>query len=165
MGWFSKEEKYNPETGRFEVVEKPSLFSRKPREQEVKELTREEQIEPQRRHPWETPRGKQFIKTMGRGVKKLDQKIVRYNRKYNPHRSGGNFNPWGSTFDKGMQPMNVGFGSRIKSKSKPKSKKTKYAVVGGKAYPIAGTSGKRKKKTKKAKSKRFDAFSFDFGRW
>jgi hypothetical protein len=81
---------------------------------------------------------------------------VNYNRRYNPHRGGGNFNPWGSTFDRGMVPM------KKPRSSKPKVKGRKYVIRGGKAYPIAGTGKKKKhKKTRKPR----DAFSFDFGSW
>jgi len=49
-----------------------------------------------------------------------------------------NFNPFGSMFDKGMK-----YPKRSKG---PKKSKTKYKVIGGKAYPVAGTSKKKKKK-------------------
>ena len=148
MGLFTKHEKYNPESGKFEAVEKP----KEPKE--IKELTREEQFEV-RRHPWQTERGKRVIKTLGSGVKRLDRAIVNYNRRHNPMRGQGNFNPWGTTFDKGNEPM--------KKPSQPKGGK-KYIIRGGKAYPVAGT-GKRKKKKKPKGRKGGDAFSFDFGSW
>jgi len=50
-----------------------------------------------------------------------------------PYTTRNNYNPWGSMFDRGM--------------SKPKATKPKYHVVGGKAYPIAGSKKKSKKNT------------------
>jgi len=55
-----------------------------------------------------------------------------------------NFNPFGSMFDTGMSRPRA-------KKSTAKKQKQKYAVVGGKAYPIVQPSGgmKRKKSSKK----------------
>ena len=101
---------------------------------------------PEKRHP--------TLKKIGAGVSKLDKKIVEYNRRrsvsfdFNPP-SNRNANPFGSMFDTGMP------------RSKPKKKKSKvqYKVIGGKAYPIAGTG--HKKKTKKKSTKRKTGFGFD----
>ena len=145
---------------------------RKPRREEIVELTREEQMEPKRVHPWKTVRGKQVIKKVHGGVKRIDKAVVDFNRRnpisggpsfgYNTHR---NVDPFGSTFDMGMQPMS----QPRQHKKKKTSSKTKYHVVGGKAYPIAGTSKKsRKKRRKKASSKRKSSNDWDvfgaFGR-
>jgi len=155
LSWFTKEEhkkviRYGDKTVLVDVTQAKEEVAKEPRE-----LMREEQMEPKRVHPWQTPRGKKFIDSMKTGVKKLDRKIVNYNRRYNPHRGGGNFNPWGSTFDRGMVSM---------QKPRSSKSKTKYAVVGGKAYPIAGT-GKKKTGKKKTKRSSSGAFSFDFGSW
>ena len=58
------------------------------------------------------------------------------NIQFKPYSTRNNYNPWGSTFDRGM--------SRPKKSS---SSKTKYKVIGGKAYPIAGNKPKKKKKS------------------
>ena len=162
MGFWTKHEKYNPETEKFEAVEREPLFGRRG-PSEVKELTREEQVEPKRVHPWKTEGGKRFIAGTKNVGKKLDRAVVNYNRRSNPmvRRSGpssygsrGNANPFGSWFDSGQTSMR-----------KPKSKsKTKYVIVGGKAYPKAG-SGKTKKKKQSGKRKQRsnDPFSFDIG--
>jgi len=151
MGLFTKKEKFNPESGKFEAVEKEPLFKRRV---DSKELTREEQIEPQRQQPWKTERGKRVIKSVKKVGSRIDAAVVRYNRTRNPMR--GNANPFGATFDRGMTPM-----------KKPKSKgKKKYILRGGVAYPIAGTGKKKHKKRKqKSKSRKFsDPFDMDFGK-
>ena len=188
MGIFTKHEKYNRETGHFEPVDKREIEEAEEYHSEQRrqlgegvqgpvipgrELTREEQMEPPRVHPWQTPRGKHFIKSVKTGVKKLDKKIVNYNRTSNIMRPGAksytprhgtlmykNYNPWGATFDTGMVPMR-----------KPKIHKmssAKYTVIGGKAYPIATSKSKKKKKSGKKKSSTgFDDFDmFDnYGYW
>ena len=61
-----------------------------------------------------------------------------------------NYNPFGSMFDTG-----IGFKQpkiRVKKQSH-----VKYAVVGGKAYPLAGY-GKKKSKRKKTSSNKIDMF-------
>ena len=156
-----KKERYNPETERFEAVEREPLFGRR-NGGEVKELTREEQVEPKRVHPWQTERGKRFIGDIKSGVKRLDRGVVNYNRTRNPMRGrsvsqprGGrnDFNPFGNMFDSGVTPMR-------RSKSRKSKSKAKYVVVGGKAYPKAGSGKKRKKKQSR---KRNDPFGFDIG--
>lgn len=110
---------------------------------------------PEKRHP--------TLKKIGAGVSKLDKRIVDYNRRSNianPQRTGRsrptfnppsnrNANPFGSMFDTGMQ----------RPRKKKKKPKTQYKVIGGKAYPIAGT-GKHKTK-KKATKKRKQSFGYD----
>ena len=104
---------------------------------------------PEKKHP--------TLHKLGNVAKAVDKKIVSYNRNYNPmyqqpyrpsKRSPAynNFNPWGSMFDSGMDYK------------KPSSKKSsqKYAVVGGKAYPIAGAGKKGKQKKKSGGSGGFD---------
>ena len=62
-----------------------------------------------------------------------------------------NFNPIGDRYDKG----------------RPKQKKQstpKYTVIGGKAYPIAGTGKKKKKKTTRKKQTGYDIFD-NHGLW
>lgn len=58
-----------------------------------------------------------------------------------------NYNPFGSMFDTGIQ----------QPRKKKTGSKTKYKVIGGKAYPIAGTSKKKKRTTSKKKPR--DPFS------
>lgn len=84
-------------------------------------------------------------------AKRIDKGIIDYNRRqsrrpsrrrsygtnYSTHQ---NYNPFGSMFDTGL-------GNKKSYKSKTSGSKTKYTVIGGKAYPIAG-SGKKKKKKK-----------------
>lgn len=106
---------------------------------------------PKEKHP--------TLTKIGGGLAKLDKKIVQYNRTSNimrPQHSFkprkktpmyNNFNPLGSAFDFGMQPMR---------KPKTKVTKTKYTVVGGKAYPIAGTGKKKPKKKSKSRSSGLD---------
>lgn len=158
MGFWTKHERYNPDTEKFEAVEKEPLF-RKKEPSEVKELTREEQVEPKRLQPWQTPRGKRFIAGTKKVGKRLDQAGVNYNRRSNPvgrgrsYSTNRNANPFGSWFDMGQSSMR---------RSKPQKPKTKYVIVGGKAYPKAGT-GKRKKKKSSGKRRSNDPFSFDIG--
>ena len=106
-------------------------------------------------------------------MQRLDKKIVEYNRTSNimnpqrtrrpvsrrPYSTRNNYNPFGDLFDTGMTPMR-------RPKTKKKTSKTQYAIVGGKAYPIAGTGRKKKKNTKK-KKKTVRQFNdpFDFGGW
>jgi len=142
MGIFSrfrKEEVYNKDTGKFE-----------PKQKEIKELTYEEQMEPKRQHPWQTPRGKQFIKSTKHGIKRVDRAIVKYNRRSTMN----NANPFGSTFDKGMPQLH---------KKKKKHSGSNYVIRGGKAYPIA--KKKTTKKKKKSNRRRDDPFNFDIVKW
>jgi len=114
---------------------------------------------PEKRHP--------TLTRIGQGAAKLDKRIVDYNRRsniMNPQRksraryppvrrpSRSNANPFGATFDYGLMGQ--------RTKSKKKKNKTQYKVIGGKAYPIAGTGGKKKKPMKK-KSRSSNSF-FDF---
>jgi len=98
---------------------------------------------PERKHP--------TLKRVGRGLEKVDKKIVKYNRSrniMNPKRrttgysTRDNYNPFGSLFDTGIKP----------AKAPRKSKSQKYTIVGGKAYPIVGSSGKKKSKKPRSKS-------------
>jgi len=80
------------------------------------------------------------------GAKRIDSGIVKYNRTRNPMR--GNYNPFGSMFDSGQN---------YKERKPRSSSSKKYAIVGGKAYPIAG-SKKKKSKSKRRRSSGFDMF-------
>jgi len=107
-------------------------------------------------HPKQRFTERPGVKRVGAGLKRIDAGIVKYNRERNIMRPGasmprqkasdygigGNYNPFGSMFDTGMNYKKP----RTKSSSK-----TKYKAIGGKAYPIAGT-GKKKKKSTKRKS-------------
>jgi len=101
--------------------------------------------------------------------RRIDKAIVKYNRTSNPLR--GNHNPFGSMFDSGMNRPSAKrysirnnynpFGSMFDtgmSTRKPKKKTTgtRYAVVGGKAYPIAGS--KKKTSKKKTRSRGYGGF-------
>ena len=165
MGLFRKKE-----TTHFERDEEGKVIQTTRNGQEVEpqelKMKTSEQLEqeyyskhPEKKHP--------TMKKIGAGVSKLDKKIVDYNRRgnrlttqqtrqprpvgsftfSNPGRS--NANPFGSMFDTGIQKP-----------KKKKTGKTKYTVVGGKAYPIAGTGSKKKSKKKSTKHKR-PGFSFD----
>jgi len=127
-------------------------------QREERSLTRKEQFPPPRQQPWQTPRGKQVIKGVKGGIKKLDNAIVEYNRKqYNKPRqrisnysTQNNYNPFGNMFDMGM--------NYPRKPRKKQSSKTKYKVIGDKAYPIAGTGKKKKRKSKHQSSRDWDPF-------
>jgi len=77
-------------------------------------------------------------------LNRIDVVPVPYQRRaprspsFKPYRPSKNDrNPFGRMFDMGMP-----------NAPRMKTPKTKYAVVGGKAYPIAGSSSKKKKKKK-----------------
>lgn len=108
------------------------------------------------KHPEKTKRakaGRVGKKLFDTGVK-IGEKVDKYAVGYAKSQRGkpmpplgsysfaNNFNPIGDTFDKG----------RPKQKQHPQSSK-KYVVIGGKAYPKAGAS-KKKKKTGKSGGKR-----------
>ena len=67
-----------------------------------------------------------------------------------PYRIDGNFNPFGSMFDSGMDYSRP-------SKKKTVSK-TKYTVVGGKAYPVVGSGKKKSSKRKKTSGRSSGGF-------
>ena len=137
------------------------------------ELTREEQFPAKRQQPWQTPRGKRVIKSIGGGVKRIDKAVVDYNRTRNimgrqptrrqptrrqpkqsisSYSTQDNYNPFGRMFDTGMN----------RPTSHKKKSKAKYTVIGGKAYPIAGTGKKKKGKKssrRKQSSKGWDTFN------
>jgi len=114
--------------------------------------------------------------------RRIDQGIVNYNRRQSTQPSRNrpsakrystrnNYNPFGSMFDSGMNRPSAKrystrnnynpFGSMFDtgmSTRKPKKKTTgaRYAVVGGKAYPIAGS--KKKTSKKKTRSQGYGGF-------
>ena len=111
------------------------------------------------------------IKKVGRGLSALDKKVVDYNKRsniMNPRRTNrrpsmgfgfnppgrNNANPFGSMFDSGLP----------RSQPRKKKSKTQYKVIGGKAYPIAGTG---KSKTKKKGTQRRNSLydPFDLNGW
>ena len=119
-------------------------------------ITRKLEREYYEAHPKESPRYKrqQRIERIGKVAKRIDTSIVNYNRNYNPQQSRhssysprNNYNPIGGIFDTGI------------SKPRKKTSKTKYAIVSGKAYPIAGTGKKKKKTTKRKSTKSYDPFN------
>lgn len=87
------------------------------------------------------------------GSMSMGDRFNRVSKSFNmgsPHSTRNNANPFGSLFDTGMD--------RPKASHKTSKKQSKkYAVVGGKAYPIAG----RKKSGKKKKGK----ISSGYGDW
>jgi len=161
MGLFTKEEKtefirdeegrvigtrrYEKQKGEWIETHAPSESS-EPKWKSTKQLHEEYYAKhPEKRHP--------TLRKVGHGFKRLDTTIVKYNRtrnilmqpqrKFTPHKSSpthNNYNPFGSMFDMGMQPM-----KKPKKKSKPK-----YTVISGKAYPIAGTDKKKGKKKRRS---------------
>jgi len=66
-------------------------------------------------------------------------------RSTQPYRIEGNYNPFGSMFDTGMD-------YRPARSSSKKSSSGKYYVSGGKAYPIAGSKSKKRKSSKRRSS-------------
>lgn len=123
---------------------------------------------PEKKHP--------TFKKIGVGLSKLDKKIVDYNKRgnimntkrtYQPKRSSpsfgfnsygrGNTTPFESMFNMGMP--------KSKPRTKKKSSKTKYKVIGGKAYPIAGTSKSKSKKKKSTKRKQGLYDPFEAWKW
>jgi len=171
---FRKEEKLHidPETRETSWVSTKG----EPETKEIKELTYEEQMEPKRQHPWQTTRGKRVIKGAKEGVKRVDKAIVKYNRRQPPpssrrmkpshpssYSTQNNYNPFGSMFDTGMSHKPISFDPIMNynrpSTKKKKTSKTKYHVVGSKAYPIVGTGKKKKKKS--TKHKRRSGQSYD----
>ena len=160
---FRKEEKLyiDPETKETRWIPIEQIRN-KPEKGEIVELTREEQMEPKRVHPWQTSRGKRIIKSVGSGVKRVDKAIVSYNRRQPVARrpsysTQDNYNPFGSMFDTGMSYKPISFDpvmnyNRPSHKKKKSSRsKVRYTVVGDKAYPIVGTGKKKKKSTKKSR--------------
>lgn len=160
MGWFTKKETTHFERDEAGKVvrttrngEDVTREVRKPKWKSEKQLMQEYyEKHPEKKHP--------TLKRIGGGLAKLDKKVVKYNQGknimssgYHPSRKSpahDNYNPFGNLFDTGM--------SRPKTVKKQSKTTAKYAVVGGKAYPIAD-SGKKKKGKKKSKSKA----SFGFG--
>jgi len=116
------------------------------------------------KHPEERPSAK-AKKRIGGAVKAFDDYSKNYAKSHQGSRQSpsgrpqpplgsysftGNANPFGTMFDSGIP----------KPKKKPQSSK-KYAIVGGKAYPIAGVDKKKKKtKSKRRKHNPNDPFSF-----
>lgn len=84
------------------------------------------------------------------------QPIFTYTAPYGGHKtrvappSRTNANPFGSLFDTGL--------SSTPRQTKPRTtqKNTKYVIKGGKAYPLAGTTKKTKKKTSRSSNKGYD---------
>lgn len=111
------------------------------------------------------------LRKIGAGMERLDKRIVGYNKTSNimnpqrtrqpiqrsvvrqPYSTRDNYNPFGTMFDTGMK----------KPKQKTSSK-TKYAVVSGKAYPIASTVPKKSTKKKPTKSRK-QSFYDPFESW
>ena len=121
---------------------------------------------PEKRHP--------TLKKIGAGVSKLDKRIVDYNRRsniMNPQRTrkrvarpvtGFGFNPPGRS---NANPFGSMFDTGLPRKKPSKRRKTQYKVIGGKAYPIAGTGAKKKKKSKSKQRKHELTDPFNFSGW
>lgn len=174
MGFFRKKEtthfERDPEgrvtqvTRNGEVVDPQELKMKSTEQLEQEYYTKY----PKKRHP--------TLRKIGSGLQKLDKGVVKYNRTRNimntqqrtgrihsgvgsvPNRPGRvNANPFGGLFDTGVH-----------APPKPRKKKTtkkKFTVIGGKAYPIAGTGKRKKKKTTKKRKYGFDFDPFDNSRW
>jgi len=163
MSWWKKESKThfvrNTETGKVIDVYRSGDEPRESRSKTpVSNALMKQYYE---KHPEERPSAK-AKKRIGKVAASIDSYAQRYAKSHQgarqppTRRSSGspqlplgaysfrnNFNPIGSTFDRG----------RPKQSRKPQASK-KYAIVGGKAYPIAGTSKKKKKKTKSGGKRR-----------
>lgn len=153
MGWFTKKESVHFERGYHGEVRKVNRAGDKDRGTPVYDALSKQR--PKRESFWKGESGKKIIS----GVKRVDKAVVNYNRRSNPmrprshssYRIQDNYNPFGSMFDTGMN-----YKPKPKSSSKPR---TKYAVVDGKAYPIAGTDKKKKSSSKK---KSTDNYFYDY---
>ena len=134
MGLFTKEEKYNRESGKFEPVR-----------EEPRELTREEQFEKPRRHPWAKAREHR------REVREKERKT--YNEAWEEGRLE-------RAKKQGFQRGRTTFGDQlVRSISSPPPRRT--------------SSTYRKKKGKKRKRKsltdgvdfNYNELGIDFGNW
>ena len=96
----------------------------------------------QRKHEREIYR-KEYSRAREQGLRRQARSAGRSSTR--PYRIEGNYNPFGSMFDTGM---NYG---PARSSSK-KSSSGKYYVSGGKAYPIAGSKSKKRKSSKRRSS-------------
>jgi len=165
LGIFTKEERMNKETGKFETTKKglvdrvrgvrgetpvsdkllaqeraKNKYEKKMARMELKKQYREEFNKAKKEAT--LARAKREGKRVGSmsAMDRLDNFSKGFASPPN-YSTRNNYNPFGSMFDTGL--------------TKPKTKsnsKTKYKVIGGKAYPIAGTG---KKKTKKKQSSGF----------
>jgi len=149
MGLFTKEEKIHferDEAGNvIKVTKNGQPYQSPPVMKSSKQLEREYyEKHPEKKHPG--------LKKLGRGFKRLDSAIVKYNRERNIFVTGRgkpmqSFDPLENMF--GIQPIR---------KTKKKKGKTKYTIISGKAYPIAGTGKKKKKGKKKRRPSGFGDF-------
>lgn len=160
MGWFTREEKMDMETGKFETKKK-GLFRRDSNTPVSDKLLaqdrndkRDKRVARRReyREAFEESRHKSKLARMEREGTRAGSLSMsdRFNNVASgfstQHTVRNNYNPFGSMFDTGMKKP---------SKSSKKSS-TKYKVIGGKAYPIAGT---KKKKSKKKSSSSFGGYN------
>lgn len=116
MGLFTKEEKYNKETGKFETTKKGLFHGRGERTPITKALTKKYH----EKHPDEKPsniRRQRIDKAVKSGNKALDTLFGPATKK----------------------------SQRKKPISTNKQNATKYIIKGGKAYPIAGQKTKKQK--------------------
>jgi len=154
---FSREEKMNMETGKFETVKSglisgsstpisDKLISQAKNEKKMKRLEYKKQY----REAYEEAKHQATLKRMKKegtrvGSMSTSDRLNNLMGSNTKYRARNNYNPFGSMFDSGLgKPRSI---PRKKSSGGGK----KYAIVGGKAYPIANTKSKGKKKKSKKK--------------
>ena len=118
---------------------------------------------PEKRHP--------TLRKIGAGMERLDNRTrnimapqrTKQTRQARPVSgfvfsppSRSNANPFGSMFDSGLPKQR---------KPKKKTSKTKYTIISGKAYPIAGIGQRKTKKKKSTRHRQKLNDPFDFSGW
>lgn len=68
-------------------------------------------------------------------------------RRATRYSTSNNYNPFGNMFDQGISYDGPNYNQSF---PRVKSSRTKYAVVGGKAYPVAGGKKKKKRSSKRS---------------
>jgi len=156
MGLFTREEKMNKETGKFEVTKK-GLFNRESRTPEYDKLHAQAKAEKKDRkreyreayqeakHKAKLARMRQEGKRAG-SISLSDRfSNITNNIKVKPYTTRNNYNPWGSMFDTGIK--------KPKKTNKPRKE---YVVINNKAYPIINKKISKKKKKKKSSTGQYD---------
>jgi len=158
MGLFTREEKMNMESGEFETTRpglKERIFGRTPVSDKIlvqaKQQKKENKLKRKQelRDAFEKAKYEAQLSRMKCEGHKVGSMSMsdRFNNLAGgfsmSHSVRNNFNPFGSLFDSGLG----------KPPSRPKHKKsgggTKYVIRGGKAYPVVGGKGKKKKSKKR----------------
>jgi len=151
MGWFTKEEKWSRDTGRWEQTS--GRKSRTPVYDAFKKQMKEEKRSARQAARNERRAKQRQIRTAfteARHKERVKQARTRGRQSARPmkYSTVGNYNPIGGRYDTGLP---------YKRSTPKKATSTKYTIVGGKAYPIAGTKTKKKKRKKHSSS----GFNFD----